>query len=127
MFNDIASFLPILSIIVSLCVVIGGYFAFRSGYSRTATEIQEKVIAALQAQNDSQEMQIKAFEKEITRLKRVVATIQLAIKRRGLQIEINGESITIIDSQSRGSRTTTVSMVKIDESVSDAEKEEESV
>jgi hypothetical protein len=103
--GEIMTALPVLSIIVSLFLVIGAFFAFRVGHDKTASEIQEKVIEALRAQTEAQELQIKTCEKEIARLKRVVATIQIALKRRGLQIEIDNDSITIIDNQGRSSRT----------------------
>jgi hypothetical protein len=115
--TEIATLLPVLSIVVSLCLVIGGFFAFRTGYNKTASEIQEKVIEALKAQNEAQEVQIKTCEKEISRLKRVVATIQYALKRRGLRIEIDGDTITLIDDQSRNTRTVQISLTdkQIDE------------
>ena len=102
---NFAALLPYLSTFLALCITVGGLFAMRQGYSKQATEIQEKVIGALQAQNEAQETQIATCEKEIARLKRVVSTIQYALKRRGLRIEIDGDAITVVDEQSRQSRT----------------------
>jgi hypothetical protein len=113
MFTDLTTFLSVLSVVLTICVAIGGFFALRHGYSQTTTDVQAKVIDALKAQNESQELQIATCEKEIARLKRVVATIQLALKRRGLQIEISGDEITIVDKQ--GNRTHTVQIKMADD------------
>lgn len=110
----LADLLPWVSTIIALCITIGGLFAMRAGYSRQATEIQERVIDALKAQNEAQETQILSCEKEISRLKRVVATIQYALKRRGLQIEIDGDAITLIDSSSNN-RSIQILMKDVDQ------------
>lgn len=114
MLTTLNSFLPVLNVVLTICLAAGGFFALRSGNARQASEIQEKVIEALKTQNEAQERQIQTCEKEITRLKRVVSTIQLALKRRGLRIEIEGDSISIIDSQSKGTRTTTMKIIQVD-------------
>lgn len=92
-----SNLVPILSLIISVAALIGGFVAYRSGYSKQASEIQQRVINALQAQNEAQEAQIETCEKELSRLKKVVTTIQYALKRRGLRIEINNDAITLID------------------------------
>jgi hypothetical protein len=103
--TDILAFLPVLSLILSLAALAGGILAFRSGYSKQASEIQEKVIDALKTQNETQATQIVACEKEIGRLKQIVVTIQYALKRRGLRIEIDGNAITLIDEAVSKERT----------------------
>lgn len=110
MLSNLATFLPILSLVLSVCLAIGGLIAFRQGYAKQAGEIEERVIGALKVLNTTQETQLVTCEKEIMRLKRVVATIQYALKRRGLRIEIDGDSITLIDEQSRQSRTVQIRM-----------------
>ena len=115
MLNELMSvLLPMLSLIISILVLIGGFFAFRHGYNNQASEIQERTIEALKAQNEAQERQIKTCEKEIVRLKRVVATIQIALKRRGLDIEIDNDAITLIDNQTRQTRTVQIRMQDTD-------------
>lgn len=89
--------IPILSLVISIAALVGGYLAYRQGYSKQASAIQDRVITALQNQNKVQEEQIEGCEKEIARLKRVVTTIQLALKRRGLRIEIDRDAISLID------------------------------
>lgn len=107
---SILQLLPYLSAVLAICITLGGLFAMRQGYTKQASEIQEQVIAALKTQNELQEAQIAAHEKEIARLKRVVATIQMALKRRGLRIEVNGSYITLVDEHAKQSRSVTIQM-----------------
>lgn len=102
---NLATLLPYISVFIALCVTIGGLFAIRQGYNKQAGEIQDRIIEALKTQNEAQERQITTCEKEIARLKRVVRTIQIALKRRGLEIEVDSDGITLIDNQSRQTRT----------------------
>ena len=60
---DFGSLLPLASIVITLCAVIGGALAFRGSQGRGASEIQERAIDALQAQTEAQEKQIKMLEK----------------------------------------------------------------
>jgi len=100
-----SEFLTFVPIIISLGLLVGGFIAFRQGYKQQMGVIEERVIDALKALNEAQERQIATCEKEIVRLKRVMNTIQIALKRRGLTIEINGDSITLIDNQGVSTRT----------------------
>ncbi len=105
---SVPNFLSYLSTVLVVCVTVGGFFALRQGYSKQTNEIQERIITALKTQNEIQAAQIAACEKEIARLKRIVSTIQYALKRRGVRIEIDGEGITFIDNQA--GRTHTIQM-----------------
>jgi hypothetical protein len=94
---NIPEFLPYLNIVLALALTIGGFFAFRQGYSKEAGRIQEKVIAAQKEQVETLERQIVGIDKETKRLNRVIATIRYALKRRGLHIIVNGDFITVVD------------------------------
>jgi len=45
------------------------------------------------------------LEKKIVHLNRVVLTIEYALKRRGLRIEVDDESITLIDEHTKAHQT----------------------
>lgn len=119
---NLATLLPYLSVFIALCVTVGGLFAIRQGYNKQAGEIQDRIIEALKTQNEAQERQIATCEKEIARLKRVVKTIQIALKRRGLEIEIDSDGITLIDNQSRQTRT----VIRLSGELETIEKDESS-
>lgn len=102
---EIGSLLPVMSIIITLCAVVGGAIAFRGNQGKGANEIQQSTIMAQQAQLDTQDKQIKTLEKKLTHLNRVVLTIEYALKRRGLRIEIDDEAIMLIDERARSNQT----------------------
>ena len=45
-------------------------------------------------------------------LNRVMLTVEYALKRRGLRIEISDEAITLIDEQSRANQTVQIRMME---------------
>ncbi len=108
--GEFTALLPVVSLVVSLCIAVGGVIAYRGAVSRSTSEIQKNTIEALQAQNETQEKQITACEKEIRRLKEIMATVQYALKRRGLRIEVDGDSITLYDEQTRSALTAQIRM-----------------
>jgi len=79
------------SIAITLCVIIGGLFVFRRAAVKQLGDLQESVIAAYKEQNESQ-------ERELKRLRREVIAMRAAFKQLGMEIEINGTAITLIDS-----------------------------
>lgn len=80
---NLLSSLP--SIVIALAVTLGGLFAFRRTYTKSLGEIQERLIAAQ--------------EKELVRLRRDGVAMRYAFKQLGVEIEIDGDVITIIDGQ----------------------------
>src|SRR6266704_4695975 len=80
------------SIVITLSVIIGGLFVFRRAYVKQLGELQESVIAAYKEQNESQERELKRLRREIT-------AMRMAFKQLGMEIEINGTTITIINGQ----------------------------
>lgn len=107
------------AIVIMLIATLIGAIAYRRNNTKQLRDIQNQVIETYKAQNEVQEKQIVSCEKEIARLKRIVATIEIALKRRGLRIEIDADSITLIDTQAKGARTTTMK-IKVD-SIHDAD------
>jgi hypothetical protein len=105
MLTNLNTFVPFASLLLTVVLAVGGVFAFRGAINRSASEIQKNSIEALQAQNEAQEVQIKTLEKEMVRLKKQFETVQIALKHRGLSIEMEGDSIILIDNQTRQTRT----------------------
>ena len=85
------------SIAITLCVIIGGLFVFRRAAVKQLGELQESVIAAYKEQNESQ-------ERELVRLRRAIIAMRAAFKQLGMEIEINGTTITLIDGHQQGKR-----------------------
>lgn len=105
-FNDVNTFLPIFSVVISLCVAIGGFAALRSGFFKQSSEIQDQTISALQARTTVLEKQVEDSAKEIARHRQQMKTIRIALERRGLHIEIDGDTVTIIDADGGRASTT---------------------
>ena len=91
-------FLPLLSLLISVTVAGAVTLAFVGNKNKGLSEVQTSTITALQAQNVAQEAQIKILDKKVMQLERTLRTVQYTLrKRRRLQLEINGETITIVD------------------------------
>jgi cell division protein FtsB len=98
--------LSILNLILCIGLAIGGLAAFHYGFTRTANEVQERVINALQSEIDSLKDRLADLEKENTRLNQIIATIRAALRRRGLYITIDGELVSIRDRDGRLTHST---------------------
>lgn len=89
--------LSILNLLMTICLVIGGFIAYRHGFTRTANEVQERVINALQSEIQALHDRIGALEKENTRLNYTITTICTSLKQRGIHVTIDGDIVTIHD------------------------------
>ncbi len=103
--SELSTLLPIVSIVITLCALIGAVVVYRGNSGKGLSEVQEKAISALTSQTETQEQQIKALEKKVIHLNRVVLTIGYALKRRGLRIEVDDEAITLIDEHTKAHQT----------------------
>ena len=104
--TDLASSLSIFSILLTICGILGGIVAFRNGFTRTANDIQERVINALQSELGQLRQRLDDLKEENTRLKQTIDTICAALKSRGLAVTIEGDMVSIRDSA--GSTTTRI-------------------
>ena len=87
--------LTILNLSMTLCLLIGGIVAYRHGFARTANEVQERVIHALQSEIQALHDRIAALEQENTRLNYTINTICTSLKQRGIHVTIDGDIISI--------------------------------
>ena len=97
--QTLTTILTYLNIIVAVALVLGGAIAFRYGMNRTANEIQERVIHALQSELQLLQDRVVALEKDNTRLTDIIALIRSALKQHGLSVTIEGDVISIHDTQ----------------------------
>ncbi|HET8911201.1 MAG TPA: hypothetical protein VFN23_07050 [Ktedonobacteraceae bacterium] len=96
-FNNPNNFLPVISIVISIFIVVGGGVAFFSGRGRENSLIQGQTIDALKARIETLESQVESDEREMEHLRQVITTIRQALARRGLHIEIQGNFVTLVD------------------------------
>lgn len=95
--TSLSTLLSVLSIVLALCVTIGGLLAYRQGYSKSAGEIQERVIAALQAEVQSLTNRLQDVEKRNSELTHVQATIIRVLDSKSIKITISGDMVTVQD------------------------------
>ncbi len=98
-FSNSSILLNFLYLMLMIGTVIGGIIAFRVGISRTASEIQERVINALKDEIDTLKDKVSDLEKENTRLNQTMSLIRKALHKRGLTITIDGDLVSISDAQ----------------------------
>jgi len=99
--NDIFT---IINLLLTIGLAAGGAIAFKAGFSKAASEVQERVINALETENESQRERIKDLEQRYERLDQIIGTMCEALKKRGLIISVDGNIVNISD----GSHTQSV-------------------
>jgi hypothetical protein len=109
---EISSLLSIAIALIAAFGTVAFVIAFVGNRNRGLSEVQNSTIMAQQAQIDTQEKQIKALEKKLVHLNRVVLTVEYALKRRGLRIEIDEDAITLIDERTRANQTVQIRMME---------------
>lgn len=94
------------NLIIVILAFVGGYIAIRSSISKTAQEIQERLINTLTIENE-------ALQRELRRLRRELAAMRLGFKHLGVAIEIEGNDIILTDAGKP--KSTRVSTVHLDD------------
>lgn len=92
-----SNILSIFNLMFCIGLAVGGLAAFRHGFTRTANEVQERVINALESEINALKDRLGELEKENARLTQVIATIRTAMRRRGLVVSVDGELVSIRD------------------------------
>jgi hypothetical protein len=96
--NDLLPYLSVLSLVVTIGLVAGGFsYAFRNGRQAQLTKFQKDTNDALQQRIEVLESKIADFEKENIIQRHIIEMITEALRKRGLLITIDGEMITIED------------------------------
>jgi YD repeat-containing protein len=110
-----ASILSVLNLVLCLGLAVGGLAAFRHGFARTANEVQERVINALESEINALKDRLGELEKENARLTQVIATIRMAMRRRGLLVTIDGELVSIRDRAGKFTQATRIQSSQLTE------------
>lgn len=104
MTNLIAS-LPIIALIISILTLIGSFIALKTGYGRTASDIQTSVISALKTENEVLQDRVARLEKDVLeekaesrRLNNLIALVIETLAKRGTTIEIENDLIVVRES-----------------------------
>lgn len=100
--------LTILNLILCIGLAIGGWAAFRHGFTRTANEVQERVINALESEINALKDRLVELERENARLTQIIATIRTALRRRGIFITIDSEMVIIRDRSGKTTHATRI-------------------
>ena len=100
--------LSILNLVLCIGLAIGGLAAFRHGFARTANEVQERVIDVLESEINALKDRLSELEKENARLTQIIATIRMAMKRRGLFVTVDGELVNIRDRAGKFTQATRI-------------------
>jgi hypothetical protein len=93
--NYLEVILPLFNTILFIGFGVGGIMAYRNGKTRTANEVQDRVINAMQHELDLQTKRIDEVVKENTRLEHVILLIKKALMQRGLSVTIDGELVIL--------------------------------
>jgi hypothetical protein len=104
--QDFYTILSIVSLLLTIGGLLGGFYAFKSSMGRTASEVQEHVINALGSEITTLRLRLDDMKAENIHLQLIIETICAAFKSRGLTITIDGDMVSIHDTHC-GSTTTT--------------------
>lgn len=107
--------LSVLNLVLCIGLAIGGWSAFRHGFARTANEVQERVINALESEINAFKNRLDELEKENARLVQVISTIRTALRKRGLYVTIDSELVSIRDRSGKLTQATRIHEVEPDD------------
>jgi hypothetical protein len=87
--------LSIVSMVLTIGGLLGGIWAFKNGITRTATEVQERVINAMQQEIAILHLRIGDLERENRRLEQILSIICVALRQHGYTINVDGNFVTV--------------------------------
>ena len=96
-----AEYMSIISALLATGAIIGTILAYMRS---TKGQIQERAINAMEKEIDVLRGRLDDMEHENKRLEQIIATICEALKKRGLNVSVDGHIVTVSD----GSVTQTV-------------------
>ena len=88
-----------INFVLILAGIVGGIFAYKSGVERSANEVQERVIGALNVELNSLRGKIDDLKADNARLSLTIETICVALRGHGLAVSIDGAIVSISDRQ----------------------------
>lgn len=94
-----AEALAIINVVMLIGMPVGAFIAFKSSKATTGQAIQERTLHALDMENKLLQAQKRRLEEENQKYQRTLETIKALtpLKRRGLHIEINGDTVILVD------------------------------
>ena len=95
--SELLPTLSVLSLVLTVCMIVGGFFAFRNGRQTQLAKFQKDTNDALEQRIKAMEGKNSDLEKEVIIQRHLIETITQALEQRGLIITINGDMITIED------------------------------
>ncbi len=94
---DFINLAPAINSLLLIALSIGTFLAFRNGVAKTSIEAQKRAIDALQIELTILKDRVERLEKENAKLLQRGNTIRTALAKRGIQIVIEDDLITITD------------------------------
>lgn len=92
---DLTNVLNTLNVGIILFGAIGGLYAFARTRKNDTVNIQAETITALSQQVQAIKDKLDDLEKENTRLRQVIDTIQSALRQKGILVTIDGDMVII--------------------------------
>jgi cell division protein FtsB len=94
---DFINLAPAINSLLLIALSIGTFLAFRNGTAKTSIEAQKRTIDALQIELTILKDRIERLARENEKLLQRGNTIRTALAKRGIQILIEDDLITISD------------------------------
>lgn len=110
-------------------IALAGVLVYRRQSAQNIAQVQERVIAALREENAIQEDQIERLRRTVERQTATIATIRFVLKKRGISIRIEEDTVVFTDTGVPHTTTTRISkdIVTRIASHDDGEEEEDTL
>lgn len=92
---NLTNILNTLNVLIILLGTIGGLYAFARTRKNETVTIQAETITALSQQVQAIKDKLDDLEKDNTRLRQVIDTIQSALRQKGILVTIDGDMVII--------------------------------
>lgn len=92
-----------IQIIITIFGMIGAFFAFRKVQRESIIKFQKETIDSMKDRIDLLEGRVNDLDKENYSLKQTLETVKEALKQRGMIVTIDGDLVTISDSDGKHS------------------------
>jgi uncharacterized protein YlxW (UPF0749 family) len=96
---DMSQWLGIINFFLIICSSIGGYYAFRQAKRENVIRLKNETIDALNERIDTLEEKLKELQADNEAQKHIIETIKELLASRNISISIDGDIVTIKDSE----------------------------